>query len=133
MLFFFISESLLGLIPPELFIAWTKMTQYPFLNLGLLASLSYLGGIVSYGIGLLMLKIPSVHRYIEIKMYKNIKQAKKWGGFLVAAGALLPIPFSITSMAAGIIRYSFSEFLLFALLRYVRFVIYAIAIYGIIK
>ena len=30
---FFISETLLGLIPPEIFIAWTKKTDTPIFNL----------------------------------------------------------------------------------------------------
>ena len=30
---FFISETLLGLIPPEIFIAWTKKTSEPIFNL----------------------------------------------------------------------------------------------------
>jgi hypothetical protein len=36
---FFLSECLLGLIPPEIFIAWTKKTDDPILNLSILASL----------------------------------------------------------------------------------------------
>ena len=44
---FFISETLLGLIPPEIFIAWSKKTADPILNLTLLASLSYGGGLIS--------------------------------------------------------------------------------------
>ena len=36
---FFISETLLGLIPPEIFIAWTKKTADPILNLSILATL----------------------------------------------------------------------------------------------
>ena len=44
---FFISETLLGLIPPEIFIAWTKKTEDPILNLSILATLSYFGGLLS--------------------------------------------------------------------------------------
>ncbi len=48
---FFVSETLLGLIPPEIFIAWSKKTSDPLINLSLLALLSYTGGIISYFIG----------------------------------------------------------------------------------
>ena len=41
---FFISETLLGLVPPEMFIAWSGKTTEPILNLSILATLSYLGG-----------------------------------------------------------------------------------------
>ncbi len=129
---FFISESLLGLIPPEIFIAWSDKTSNPIAYLSLLALLSYLGGVVSYFIGKSITKIPAIHNYLEIKMAKHIKNTRKWGGFLIIVGALLPIPFSITSIAAGMIRYSFVSYLLFGLLRFVRFYLYAIAIFSLV-
>ncbi|WP_459211893.1 YqaA family protein [Aquimarina rhabdastrellae] len=129
---FFASESLLGLIPPEIFIAWSDKTSNPIFYLSLLALLSYLGGVVSYFIGKAITKIPAIHDYLEIKMAKHIKNTRKWGGFLIVVGALLPIPFSITSIAAGMIKYSFTSYLLFGLLRFVRFYLYAIAIFSLV-
>ena len=127
---FFTSESLLGLIPPEIFIAWSNNASSPLTYLSVLALLSYLGGIISYFIGKSITKIPSIHEYLEVKMAKHIKNTRKWGGFLIVVGALLPIPFSITSIAAGMIKYSFVNYLLFGLLRFVRFYLYAVAIFN---
>jgi len=129
---FFASESLLGLIPPEIFIAWSDKASSPILYLSILALLSYLGGVVSYFIGKSITKIPSVHEYLEVKMAKHIKNTRKWGGFLIIVGALLPIPFSITSIAAGMIKYPFVNYLLFGLLRFVRFYLYAAAIFNLV-
>lgn len=129
---FFASESLLGLIPPELFIAWSDKSSNPILYLSILALLSYCGGIVSYFIGRWVAKIPSFHHYLEVKMAKHIKNTRKWGGFLIIVGALLPIPFSITSIAAGMINYSFTNYLLFGLLRFLRFYLYALAIFNLV-
>lgn len=126
---FFISESLLGLVPPELFIAWAGKSLYPIGYLSLLAAASYLGGIVSYFIGVGVTKIPAVHKQLETSLSKHIKNTRKWGGFLIIVGALLPIPFAMTSIAAGVIRFPFPSFLLFALLRFVRFYLYAIIIF----
>ncbi|MFV8225883.1 YqaA family protein [Christiangramia aquimixticola] len=126
---FFISESLLGLIPPELFIAWAGKSSKPFLFLTLLATGSYLGGVVSYWIGVSITKIPAVHEALEVKMAKHIKNTRKWGGFLIIVGALLPIPFAMTSIAAGIIRFPFLSYLTFGLLRYARFYLYALVIF----
>ncbi len=126
---FFASESLLGLIPPELFIAWAGKSTSPVLFLTLLATASYLGGVVSYFMGRAITKIPSVHIYMEEKMAKHIKMIRKWGGFLIIVGALLPIPFAITSVAAGIIKFRFLSYLLFGLLRFVRFYAYALVIF----
>lgn len=126
---FFLSESLLGLVPPELFIAWAGKSVSPILFLTLLATASYLGGIVSYWIGVGITKIPAVHEAMELKMAKHIKNTRKWGGFLIIVGALLPIPFAMTSIAAGIIRFPFSSYLIFGLLRYARFYLYALVIF----
>tara|TARA_R110002073_G_scaffold89852_5_gene212465 strand:- start:33579 stop:34193 length:615 start_codon:yes stop_codon:yes gene_type:complete len=130
---FFISETLLGLIPPEIFIAWSKKTDDPILNLSILAVLSYTGGILSFFIGKTALKIASVKNYLEVKMAKNLKNTGKWGGFLIIIGALLPVPFSITCMAAGMIKYPLKGVLLFGLFRFARFALYAWAIFSVVK
>lgn len=127
---FFISESILGIIPPELFIAWSGKTSNPVLFLSFLAIASYAGGVVSYFTGRAALKIERIHQYLEVKMAKHIKNARKWGGFLIVVGALLPVPFAISSLAAGMIRFKFSYYLLFGLLRFVRFGIYGAAIFS---
>lgn len=126
---FLVSESLLGLVPPELFIAWSGKSATPILYLSLLALASYIGGIVSYFIGKGITKIPAVHQQMEIKMAQHIKNTRKWGGFLIIVGALLPIPFAMTSIAAGIINFPFQSYLVFGLLRFVRFYLYAAVIF----
>jgi membrane protein DedA with SNARE-associated domain len=55
---------------------------------------------------------------------------QKWGGFLIAVGALLPLPFAMACLAAGMINFSKKHFFLFASLRVLRFVIYGFAIYS---
>ena len=130
---FFISETLLGLIPPEIFIAWTKKTADPILNVTILATLSYIGGLLSYFIGKMALKINSVKQYLEVKMAKNLKKTRKWGGFLILVGALLPLPFSIACLAAGMIKYPFRNVAFFGLFRFARFAIYAWAIFKVVN
>jgi len=126
---FFVSETILGLIPPEIFIAWSKKTHDPIVNLMFLATLSYIGGLVSYFIGKSILKMEAVKNYFENKMSKYLKNTSKWGGFLIAVGALLPIPFSITCLAGGMIKYPLKGVLFFGMLRFVRFAIYGVAIF----
>jgi len=129
---FFASESFLGLIPPEIFIAWADKSATPIISLSILALLSYFGGIVSYFIGVSISKTKTAKEYLEVKMKKHLKNIKKWGGFLIVVGALLPIPFSMTSIAAGIIDYKFSNYLLFGLLRFVRFYVYGAVIFHVL-
>ena len=129
---FFISETLLGLFPPEIFIAWTKKTADPILNLSILATLSYIGGLISYFIGKTALKVKSVKEYLEVKMAKNLKNTRKWGGILILVGALLPLPFSIACIAAGMIKYPFRNVVFFGLFRFARFAAYAWAIFQVV-
>lgn len=129
---FFISETLLGLIPPEIFIAWTKKTEDPIINLAILATLSYSGGLISYFLGRMTLKITTVKEYLEVKMAKNLENTKKWGGILILVGALLPLPFSIACVAAGMIKYPFKNVVFFGVFRFVRFAIYAWAIFKVV-
>ena len=129
---FFISETLLGLVPPEIFIAWTKKTADPILNLSILATLSYIGGLISYFIGKTALKVKSVKEYLEVKMAKNLKNTRKWGGILILVGALLPLPFSIACIAAGMIKYPFRNVVFFGLFRFARFAAYAWAIFQVV-
>ena len=130
---FFISETLLGLIPPEIFIAWSKKTANPIASLAILASISYFGGLLSFFIGKTILKITSVKNYLEIKMAKYLKNTSRWGGFLILIGALLPVPFSITCVAAGMIKYPFKGVIFFGLFRFLRFALYAWAIFSVVS
>ena len=104
----------------------------PVFSLTMLAVLSYLGGIISFFIGKTISNMPSVYNYLEVKMEKHVKMIRKWGGFLIVVGALLPIPFSITSIAAGLIHYKFKNYLLFGLFRFVRFYLYALVIFNVL-
>ncbi|CAM1355639.1 MULTISPECIES: YqaA family protein [Tenacibaculum] len=130
---FFISETILGLIPPEIFIAWSKKTSSPVLNLSILAVLSYSGGLAAYFIGRASLKIDSVRNYLEVKMAKNLKNTSKWGGFLILVGALLPLPFAISCLTAGMIKYPFKNVVIVGLFRFLRFAIYAWAIFSMVN
>ena len=127
--FFFTSETVLGLVPPEIFIAWAGKMSFPWLYLSILATLSYVGGLIAYKIGVYITKRPRIHRYLEVKMEKQLKNSRKWGGFLILVGALLPLPFSISCMAAGIIEFPFKNVVIYGSLRFLRFLIYGLIIF----
>lgn len=130
-LFFLVSETVLGIIPPELFIAWASKLASPWLFLFILATLSYIGGIISYFIGNRLFLIPAIKNHIENKIEKHISKLRKWGGFFIIVGAMLPIPHSIVSLACGLIKFKFRHYLAWALFRYIRFAIYGAAIFQI--
>ena len=125
---FLISESILGLIPPEIFILWSSKSGSPFLFLFALATVSYIGGAVSYFIGMRISLMPAVSKHVERKIKQHIINLRKWGGLFIVLGAISPIPHSIVSIGAGLINYKFKYYLLWSLFRYLRFVIYYLVI-----
>ena len=129
---FLISESILGLIPPEIFILWSSKSGSPFLLLFGLATASYTGGAVSYFIGMRISLIPAVSKHVEQKIKQHIINLRKWGGLFIVLGAISPIPHSIVSIGAGLIDYKFKYYLLWSLFRYLRFVAYYLIILQVI-
>src|SRR5690554_4780923 len=65
---FFASELFLGIIPPEIFIAWTSNTLHPWFHLFLLSTLSYLVGFLAYFLGKRLYLVSSVKKFTEDKI-----------------------------------------------------------------
>lgn len=128
---FLISETIFGLLPPEVFIAWSAKSVTPWLFLSILASMSYLGGTLAFLMGRQLARVGSVKRFLEKRMTKHIVSLRKWGGFFVFLGAMLPLPHSIISLASGLINYPLKSYLFWALFRYLRFLLYALVIFRI--
>lgn len=126
---FLVSESFLGLLPPEIFIAWASKSSNPFLTLFILSSISYVGGALSYLIGSRLFLIPAIKNHIENKINIHIINLRKWGGLFVFLGAVSPLPHSIVSIACGLIKYNFKRYLLWSLFRFLRFIVYALIIF----
>ena len=129
---FFLSESILGLIPPDIFIIWAQNFSFPYAMVGLLAFISYLGGAVSYLIGTYIGRIPAVEIWLNKKFESSFDQIKKWGGILIVFAALFPLPFSPVCMAAGTIRFPLATFFILGTFRFVRFFLYAVVLYTVI-
>jgi membrane protein YqaA with SNARE-associated domain len=123
LIIFFISESFLGMIPPDIFMIWATKFYSPFLILTILGILSYIGGAISYQIGYGLSKIPRISAYIENKLEKYILLTRKWGGAFIVIAALFPFsPLSLVVIAVGLLKYPFKLYLLFGLSRIIRFV-----------
>ena len=121
---FILSESLLGMIPPDLFIIWTSKFNSPILFLVILGLLSYTGGIISYWIGHWLSTRPKIKAYSERALEKYILLVKKWGGAFIIISALFPFsPFSMVVVAVSLFKYPFKFYLVFGISRIVRFIV----------
>lgn len=126
----FLSEAILGLLPPDLYIIWAKSLPNTYVIVFILALCSYLGGIISYGYGTLLYKIPKVRYWVEEKFDAQFTQIRKFGGLLIFLAAMAPLPFSPVSVVAGMVRFPFRLFWTIALARFARFFLYAIILYS---
>ncbi|MEA3443771.1 MAG: hypothetical protein U9R19_03510 [Bacteroidota bacterium] len=131
-LVFFISETLLGLLPPEIFILWAQHFDNSFWILAFLAVDSYFAGMAAFGIGILLRRIPKIRNYINLKFSIHLTSIKKWGGVIVIIAALFPLPWGVICLLSGMLKFPFRNFLLFATARLLRFHLYALAIYNVI-
>jgi membrane protein YqaA with SNARE-associated domain len=123
LIIFFISESFLGMIPPDIFMIWATKFHSPFLILTILGILSYIGGAISYLIGYRLSKVPKITAYTERRLEGYILLTRKWGGAFIVLAALFPFsPLSLVVIAVGLLKYPFKLYLLFGLSRIVRFV-----------
>jgi len=133
-LLFFISESVTGMIPVDLFVIWTQKFDSPVLWLALLGVLSYTGGVISYGIGLWIARRPRIRSFTERRLKAYISFVRKWGGAFIVIAALFPFtPFSLVVIAIALFHYPFRNFLLFALARLVRFVVQGLIFFDLLK
>ena len=126
---FLISETVLGWIPPDLFIMWSDKFNAPLLWLTILGTISYVGGMNAYFIGKIALKFPRFRRWLENRNAVFFERIRKWGGIIIILAALFPLPFATTTLAAGMVKYPLKQTLIFGLSRYIRFYLYGAMIF----
>lgn len=128
LLVFLISELIIGLIPPELFIMWAVQFGDPGLFLVLvstLAIISFSAGLAGYAIGRHLNRIRIV-RYFRIRFLRNLgRQLHRFGPVLLLLATLTPLPFSGVCMLLGSVYYPFPRFFMIAMTRFLRFALYA--------
>ena len=133
-LVFTLSESFLGMIPPDFFVIWSGKFNSPFLMLSLFGILSYAGGAISYLIGHWIAGMPKVKAYSERALEKYIILVRKWGGAFIIIAALFPFsPYSMVIIAVSLLRYPFRLYLLFGISRIARFLIQGVLYLDILK
>ena len=128
---FFVSETLLGLIPPDFFIVWSNTSSMPFLMLILLAFLSYFGGLLAYYIGRSLGKYPKYRNWLVERFSSHFATFHRYGGFLIVFSALFPLPFSTITLVSGMIDYPFKKLALLGTTRLLRFFLYALVLFNV--
>lgn len=118
---YYISQSLMGFLPSNIFIVWVQSFQHPAAMLLVLALISYAGGVTAYLIGFYSGRHRLVRKHIVDRHFALVEKTSNWGGLLVSAAALLPLPFSLVSISSGVIRMPIHVYLLWSLARIPKF------------
>jgi membrane protein DedA with SNARE-associated domain len=129
LLLFYISESLLGMIPPDFFILWVKNFPEPIRWSLILGVISLGGGFTAYLIGRRLSYTKRINRYLNTRFRKHFDWLNKWGGFFLVLSALFPFPFATASLLAGMVRFPLGRFFLFGWTRILRFYLYALVLF----
>ena len=132
LILFFMSEVVLGIIPPELFMIWAitsrPLESYLFYVLAF-SFISYTAGFVAYLFG------KYLHKSLVYEfMRKNIigkyeKKINSYGWLVIVVAAITPLPFSATCAVIGAIGFERNKYLFYSLARFVRYAIYGFFIW----
>lgn len=126
---FFVSEVVFGIVPPVLFMSTWKqlvgvaLSEY-VLYLAILAVISICCGVIGFYIGKFFSQTAFYRKIEERYLLQYNKQLKRFGVFLVAVGAVTPLPFSGTCMLAGSVHIPRRLFLIACSTRVFYFIIY---------
>lgn len=128
LLIFSLSELIIGIIPPEVFIIWALETGdvHHFVNFVIiLTCISYVAGFAAFLFGR-YLNTTKIYRYLQQRfLKKSEKLLYDYGLYLILVAALTPIPFSGVAMLVGAVRYPVKDYLFWSLSRFAKFVISA--------
>ena len=129
---FFLSEVILGVIPPELFMIWAitskPITAYPF-YVFIFSVISYLAGFAAFLFG------KYLHRtWLYEFMKKNIigkyeRKIYSFGWLFIVVAAITPIPFSASAAVIGAVGFDRKIYLFYSLAMFIRYLIYGFFIW----
>ncbi len=128
----FIADLMISPIPPDAalyLIGQSTMHEQWGLWVPLLGLVSSIAGICGWLIGRRLQHVRFFRRIIVTFGREHKGQIRRFGFWMVVIGALTPLPFSLTCWLAGIFKLPLQTFVLAALVRVPRFVLYYWAIF----
>lgn len=128
LLIYTISEFLIGIIPPEVFMIWSLRSGVAHtyvMYVLLLTVISYLAGFTAYLFGR-YLHNTRLYKYIRIRyLQKSEVLLHEYGLYLILVSSLTPLPFSGVAMLVGSVHYPLKKYIYWSLSRYLKFALSA--------
>ena len=129
---FFMSEVILGIIPPELFMIWAISSKpigsYLFYVITF-SFLSYIAGFTAFLFGKYL-----HNTWLYEYMKKNIigkyeRKISAFGWLVIVVAAITPLPFSATCAVVGAVGFDRKKYLFYSSARFLRYAIYGFFIW----
>ena len=129
---FFMSEVILGIIPPELFMIWAISSKpigsYLFYVITF-SFLSYIAGFTAFLFGKYL-----HNTWLYEFMKKNIigkyeRKISAFGWLVIVVAAITPLPFSATCAVVGAVGFDRKKYLFYSSARFLRYAIYGFFIW----
>ena len=129
---FFMSEVILGIIPPELFMIWAisskPLGSYLFYVVTF-SFLSYIAGFTAFLFGKYL-----HNTWLYEFMKKNIigkyeRKISAFGWLVIVVAAITPLPFSATCAVVGAVGFDRRKYLFYSSARFLRYAIYGFFIW----
>ena len=102
-LYVYIVDTLILPLSPD-FVFPIVAGMNPLIIIPLIGSASALGGVTSFGIGLLIHKIPIVRKLTDKALLRWGAYIRKYGTLFVLLSGILPLPFSTICSVAGAMK-----------------------------
>ena len=122
-LYVYIVDTLILPLSPD-FVFPIVAGMNPLVIVPLIGTASALGGVTSFGIGLLIHKIPIVKKVTDKALVRWGAYIRKYGTLFVLLSGILPLPFSTICSVAGAMKLPAQKVLPCCLIRYIRTAIY---------
>ncbi len=129
---FFMSEVILGIIPPELFMIWAISSKpigsYLFYVITF-SFLSYIAGFTAFLFGKYL-----HNTWLYEFMKKNIigkyeRKISAFGWLVIVVAAITPLPFSATCAVVGAVGFDRKKYLFYSSARFLRYAVYGFFIW----
>ena len=132
---FLISELLIGILPPELFMIWSSDDPliYYITAVTVMTFVSLFAGWINYRLGLYLGEKEAFLNLFSkrFRLAKYRKRYDEYGAGLLIVAAVTPLPFALISLLTGTLRYPQKKYLIFSSFRIIRFVIHGFIIWEI--
>lgn len=134
LIFFVVSEVVIGFIPPEAFMMVFVDESLEFFAtiLFIMTILSIISGAIAYSIGYYF-KNSALVKYLNRRSNTQvyIGYYHKMSGLLVILAALTPLPFGLISLISGLFALKFRTYLAYSTFRIFRFGVYGGFLWGV--